>query len=152
MIGLCGLSVFIGALLARGWGGPESFRYAMTRCCATVVSLFGGYFLAAWAVNEVRARWLRIGNDMQLARCFAGYAFVVTFVLQAVVGVLPDFSIIAWFVEFYTVYIVWAGSRQLMQVPERLRLRFTIVSSVLLIACPLAVRLLFDALAPSLDS
>ena len=31
MIGLCGLSVFLGSLFSRGWGGPESFRYAMTQ-------------------------------------------------------------------------------------------------------------------------
>ena len=29
MIGLCGLSVFIGSLMAKGWGGPQSFQYAM---------------------------------------------------------------------------------------------------------------------------
>lgn len=39
MIGLCGLSVFIGALLLKGWGGPQSFQYAMTQCCAVAVSL-----------------------------------------------------------------------------------------------------------------
>lgn len=44
MIGLCGLSVFIGSLVAKGWGGPQSFQYAMTQCCEVAVSLFGGYF------------------------------------------------------------------------------------------------------------
>ena len=34
MIGLCGLSVFIGSLLTNGWGGPQSFQIAMTNCCA----------------------------------------------------------------------------------------------------------------------
>ena len=42
MIGLCGLSIFIGSLVAKGWGGPQSFQYAMTQCCAVAVSLFGG--------------------------------------------------------------------------------------------------------------
>ena len=44
MIGLCGLSVFIGSLLTNGWGGPQSFQIAMTNCCAVAVALFGGYF------------------------------------------------------------------------------------------------------------
>ena len=30
MIGLCGLSVFIGSLLTNGWGGPQSFQIAKT--------------------------------------------------------------------------------------------------------------------------
>ena len=29
MIGLCGLSVFVGSLLTNGWGGPQSFQIAM---------------------------------------------------------------------------------------------------------------------------
>ena len=45
MIGLCGLSVFVGSLLTNGWGGPQSFQIAMTNCCAVAVALFGGYFL-----------------------------------------------------------------------------------------------------------
>ena len=53
MIGLCGLSVFIGALWTNGWGGPQSFQLAMTQCCAVAVALFGGYFLAAYAINPV---------------------------------------------------------------------------------------------------
>ena len=39
MIGLCGLSVFIGALWTNGWGGPQSFQLAMTQCCAVAVAL-----------------------------------------------------------------------------------------------------------------
>ena len=59
MIGLCGLSVFIGSLLAKGWSGPESFQFAMTQCCAVAVSLFAGYFLAATLINELRVRLLK---------------------------------------------------------------------------------------------
>ena len=47
MIGLCGLSVFIGSLLTNGWGGPQSFQIAMTNCCAVAVALFGGYAVSA---------------------------------------------------------------------------------------------------------
>ena len=58
MIGLCGLSVFIGSLLTNGWGGPQSFQIAMTNCCVVAVALFGGYFLAAYAINEMGTRML----------------------------------------------------------------------------------------------
>ena len=77
MIGLCGLSVFIGSLLAKGWGGPESFQYAMTQCCAVAVSLFGGYFLAAYLINGMRVKMFMMDSDMPLTQQFAGYALVV---------------------------------------------------------------------------
>ena len=147
MIGLCGLSVFIGALLSNDWSGAASFQYAMTQCCAVAVSLFGGYFLAAWAIDEMGRRFFDLPADIALARRFAGYALVILFVLQIITGILPDFGIIALFVEFYTVYIVWEGSVRMMHVSEKLRLRFTVLSSILLIACPALVRLLFNELS-----
>ena len=50
MIGLCGLSVFIGTFIGNT-AGVSAFQIAMTRCCATFVSLFGGFFLASYLIN-----------------------------------------------------------------------------------------------------
>ncbi len=146
MIGLCGLSVFIGSLLLKGWSGPESFQYAMTQCCAVAVSLFGGYFLAAYLINALRVRLFMQDDDINLTRQFAGYAMVVPFLLQIIIGVLPDFNIIAMLLQFYIVYVVWEGSRSLVEVEEKDRLRFTVISSILLIVCPAVIQLLFNKL------
>ena len=146
MIGLCGLSVFIGSLLLKGWSGPESFQYAMTQCCAVAVSLFGGYFLAAYLINALRVRLFMQDDDINLTRQFAGYAMVVPFLLQIIIGVLPDFNIIAMLLQFYIVYVVWEGSRSLMEVEEKDRLRFTVISSILQIVCPAVIQLLFNKL------
>ena len=146
MIGLCGLSVFIGALLLKGWGGPQSFQYAMTQCCAVAVSLFGGYFLAAYLINELRVRLFMQENDLRLTQQFAGYALVVPFLLQIIIGVLPDFVIIAMLFQFYIVYIVWEGSKGLLQIAEKDRLRFTILASALLLLCPVVIQFVFNKL------
>lgn len=146
MIGLCGLSVFIGSLLAKGWSGPESFQFAMTQCCAVAVSLFAGYFLAATLINELRVRLLKQETDVFLCRQFAGYALVVSFLLQIIIGVLPDFNIIAVLLQFYIVYVVWEGSVTLMQVTEKERLRFTLLSSMLLLLCPALIQFVFNQL------
>lgn len=146
MIGLCGLSVFIGSLLLKGWSGPESFQYAMTQCCAVAVSLFGGYFLAAYLINTLRVHLFMQDDDINLTRQFAGYALVVPFLLQIIIGVLPDFHIIAMLLQFYIVYVVWEGSRSLMEVEEKDRLRFTVIASILLIVCPEVIQLLFNKL------
>ena len=144
MIGLCGLSVFIGSLIAKGWGGPQSFQYAMTQCCAVAVSLFGGYFLAAYLINGLRVRMFAMDNDIPLTQQFAGYALVVPFLLKIIIGILPDFSIIALLLQFYIVYVVWEGSAILMKIAEKDRLRFTILSSILLIACPAVIEFIFN--------
>ena len=146
MIGLCGLSVFIGTLLDDGWGGPESFRVAMTRCCAVAVALFGGYFLAAWLINAFRTRFLRLPADLPGAWQFAGYALVVIFLLRIVIGLLPDFQVIALLLQFYTLYVVWEGSRVLLDIADAQRLRFTLVSTLLLILCPWLIEWVFNEL------
>ncbi len=146
MIGLCGLSVFIGTLLAKGWSGPQSFQYAMTQCCAVAVSLFGGYFLAAYLINGLRVRMFRMDNDIPLTQQFSGYALVVPFLLKIIIGILPDFNIIALLLQFYIVYVVWEGSAILMKVTEKDRLRFTILSSILLIVCPAVIEFIFNKL------
>lgn len=151
MIGLCGLSVFIGSLITMGWGGPQSFQFAMTQCCAVAVSLFGGYFLAAYLINELRVRLLKMDSDMPLTQQFAGYALVVLFLLKIIIGILPDFKILALLLQFYIIYVVWEGSEKVMQVAEKDRLRFTILSSILLLACPFFIEWIFNKLTVVLN-
>ena len=137
MIGLCGLSVFIGSWVAKG--------------CAVAVSLFGGYFLAAYLINGLRVRMFAMDNDIPLVQQFAGYALVVSFMLKIIIGILPDFSIIALLLQFYIVYVVWEGSAILMKIAEKDRLRFTILSSMLLIACPAVIEFVFNKLTVVLN-
>lgn len=151
MIGLCGLSVFIGSLLTNGWGGPQSFQIAMTNCCAVAVALFGGYFLAAYAINEMGVRMFGLSANVPLMQQFAGYALVVPFMLQIVTGLLPDFRIIAWLLQFYIVYVVWEGIPVLMNIDEKKRLKFTLLSSVLLILCPMVIQIVFNKLTAVLN-
>ncbi len=151
MIGLCGLSVFIGSLLTMGWGGPQSFQYAMTRCCAVAVALFGGYFLAAYLINVMGVRWMRMPDQLPVMQQFAGYALVVVFLLRIVLGILPDFQIIAILLQFYTVYIVWEGSVRLLRVTDANRLRFTLMTSVVLIVCPMVIEWIFNELTVVLN-
>ena len=151
MIGLCGLSFFIGSLFTNGWSGPESFQIAMTRCCAVAVALFGGYFLAAYAINELRVRLFEGNSDMQLAQQFAGYALVVTFVVWTINGLMPDFSIVGWIFQFYIVYVVWEGVPVLLKIDEKRRFKFTILSSLLLLICPILIEFVFNKLTMILN-
>lgn len=151
MIGLCGLSVFIGSLWTMGWGGPQSFQYAMTQCCAVAVSLFGGYFLASYLINGLRVRMFMMDSDIPLTQQFAGYALVVLFMLKIIIGILPDFRVVSWLLQFYIVYVVWEGSAKVMQVAEKDRLSFTLLSSFLLIACPVVIEWMFNKLTVVLN-
>lgn len=151
MIGLCGLSVFLGTIFSMGWSGPQSFQMAMTKCCAVAVSLFGGYYLAAYLLNEVSMRMLGRDDDHLLMQQFAGYAMVVPFALQIIIGLLPDFNIVAILLQFYIAVLIWEGSERLLKIEEKERLRFTIFATILLIGCPAIILFVFNKLTAVLN-
>ncbi|NCC09959.1 MAG: YIP1 family protein [Bacteroidia bacterium] len=146
MIGLCGLSFFIGTLATNGWGGPQSFQMAMQTCCAVAVSLFGGYFLAAYVINLLAVKFFAMPNAPLRTQVFAGYALVVIFLLQIIMGILPSFKIISYFLQLYTVYVVWEGAPLMMRVTEQNRLRLTFVAAFSLMACPWVIQVVFNQL------
>ena len=71
--------------------------------------------------------------------------------LRMVLGILPDFQIIAMLLQFYTVYVAWEGSARLLQVSDANRLRFTLTASVLLIVCPMLIEWIFNRLTIMLN-
>lgn len=146
MIGLCALAVFLGTLFTHGWGGPESFQLAMTRCCVVAVALFGGFYLAAYIINIVGEKMCGLPNDNVKAQQFAGYSLAVTFLTYIVTGFFPDLSFIALVVQLYIVYIVWEGVPVIMGITENFRLRYTLIVSSLLILCPWVIQFLFNKL------
>lgn len=151
MIGLCGLSVFIGTIFSKGWSEPQSFQEAMTKCCAVAVSLFGGYYLAAYLLNEVSMRMLGREDNRLLMQQFAGYAMVVPFMLQIIIGLMPEFSIVAILLQFYIAFIIWEACETLLQIAEKERLRFTIIAMALLIGCPAIIQFIFNKLTAVLN-
>ena len=77
LIGLCGLSTFIGAFVGKGMNA-DVFQVALTQCCAVAVALFGGFFLAAYLMGRLHMRWLRQRVDPDVMLTFVGYSMVVS--------------------------------------------------------------------------
>jgi hypothetical protein len=147
MIGLCGFAVFVHSLWKMGWSSPESFQMAMIECCSIAVSLFGGYFLAAFVINQLGIRRFRLENDIPLIQQFGGYALAITFLIQIVIGLFPEFHIIGWIFQFYIIYVVWEGVPVVIkEIEEKDRLSFTILTSIILVACPTLIQLIFNTL------
>lgn len=145
MIGLCGLSVFIGTFIGNT-AGVSAFQIAMTRCCATFVSLFGGFFLSSYLTDLLGKKMLDREEETDLNRLFVGYGMVVIFVLNIISG-LFSISILHWILQFYTVFVVYEGARSLMNVDERNLTRYTLCASVIIMICPSLIATVFDKLS-----
>lgn len=145
MIGLCGLSVFAGTFIGNT-AGVDAFHIAMTRCCATFVSLFGGFFLAAYLTNLMGKELFERDDELDLNRQFVGYAMVVVFVLEVITG-LFSISILRTILQFYTVFVVYEGARSLMKVAEKNLTRYSLLASVVIMICPNLIAFVFDKLS-----
>ena len=145
LIGLCGLSVFVGTFIGNT-AGVSAFQIAMTRCCATFVSLFGGFFLASYLTNLWGKNALGRDDEKELNQQFVGYAMVVTFVLDIISG-LFSISLLHWIFQFYTVFVVYEGARTLMGVDEKNLTRYSLIASVIIIVCPGLIATVFDKLS-----
>lgn len=145
MIGLCGLSVFFGTFIGNT-AGVSAFQIAMTRCCATFVSLFGGFFLASYLTNLLGRQILGREDNVELNQQFVGYAMVVTFVLEMITG-LFSLSILRWILQFYTVFVVYEGAGSLMKVEKKDLTRYSLVASVIIMICPGLIAMIFDKLS-----
>ena len=145
LIGLCGLSVFLGTFIGNA-AGVSSFQIAMTRCCAIFVSLFGGFFLASYLTNLLGEKMLDREDETDLNRQLVGYGMVVIFVLEIVSG-LFSISILHWILQFYTVFVVYEGARSLMNVDEKNLTRYALCASVIIMLCPILIAYVFDELS-----
>lgn len=147
MLSFCGLSYLIGSLLSSGWSGPQSFQIAMISCIAVAVGLFGTFFITAYTMNQVAVKSMKAEDNFLKMQQFVGYSMVVVFVLKLLLGLLPDFGIISFLLMIYTVYIVWEGSRVVLDIPENNRLTFTSITSIMIIVMPIALEMVFKKLS-----
>lgn len=145
MIGLCGLSVFVGTFIGNT-AGASAFQIAMTRCCATFVSLFGGFFLASYLTNLLGKQLLNREDETEKTRLFIGYGMVVIFVLEIISG-LFSISILHWILQFYTVFVVYEGARTLMTVDAKDMTRYSLIVSLITIVCPGLINVIFNKLS-----
>lgn len=77
--------------------------------------------------------------DRKITDCLTGYSMVVVMLLNICLGLFPNFRIIGWIAQFYTVKIVWDGATVLMRIKEDKRLGYTMMVSLLIIFTPVVM-------------
>lgn len=149
LIGLCGLSEFIGSLIGRDLSALM-FQVALTRCCALAVALFGGFFLSAYILGKLGTRWLKMTDAYRRMLIFVGYSMVVIFVLN-IVSSLFSIVILHWILQIYTIVVVFEGVRRWLEVPERQQVLFTLFATITILVCPMFIEYVFNELTVFLN-
>ena len=149
LIGLCGLSEFIGVFIGREFSSLM-FQVALTRCCAVAVALFGGFFLSAYVHTRSRVHWLKAGSMRGKMQVFTGYSMVVTFVLTIVSG-LFSIALLHWILQVYTVFVVFEGARRWLMLSQAWQIPFTLVATLVILFCPMLIEYVFNQLSVILN-
>ena len=149
LIGLCGLSEFIGTFIGKDFSSIM-FQIALTRCCAVAVALFGGFFLSAYLLDKLNRKWLGRKDSYDRMLVFVGYSMVVTFVLNIVSG-LFSIVLLHWILQIYTIVIVFEGVRRWLKIPEYSQAAFTVVATVIILVCPALIEFIFNKLSVILN-
>lgn len=149
MIALACLSTFLGGVFGNGFGA-ESFYPATVRMGVQFLTLFFTYHLSAFVVARLSPHYMPDDVDNGKTELLAGYSMVVVLLLEMCLGLFPNFRIIAWIAQFYTVKIVWDGAAVLLRIPEERRLVYTMVVSVIIIIVPIVIGRIISALSVNL--
>jgi hypothetical protein len=78
---------------------------------------------------------------------FTGYSMVVLLCLDICLGLFPEFRILAFIAQFYTLKIVWDGAAVLMKIGEERRLAYTMVVAVILMLMPFVINKIMGSLS-----
>lgn len=142
LIGLCGLSEFLGALIGHDFSALV-FQFAMTRCCAVAVSLFGGFFLSAYLLDKINSRWTKTLVSLEQMQVFVGFSMVVIFVLNIISG-LVSIVVLHWILQIYTIVVVFEGTRRWLRIDENMQTGFSVASTIVILVCPALIEFLFN--------
>ena len=147
-IGLITLATFAGILFTRK---GFDLQMALKESIVIVLSMFGGFFLASFFVNEIWKKVFHREHNMKLCQCFVGYSSSLIYMLNIVSNLLPEFFFLRILV-LYTIYIVWEGAIPYMDIKESEQLKFAGITTMIILLTPLAIEFIAGLLMPGLNN
>jgi hypothetical protein len=146
LLGLTALAAFTGVLCSRK---EFSVEIALKSAIKATTSMMAGYFLAARLLNELWQVLFRRPANLRDWYCFTGYASAPMFALNMALALVPEFFFLRVGV-LYTAFVIWEGAVPYLSVRDDERLKFTVITSTLVIVAPLAIDYLLFLLMPGL--
>jgi len=147
-MGLIILAAFLGVLFSSR---ENDLQIALKESIVTLLSVFGGFFLASYLVNEIWRSMLHREPNIKLCQRFVGYSSALMYCLNIVLSLFPDFFFLR-FLLIYTIYIVWEGAIPYLGVKEPEQLQFVGFSTVIILVMPIVIAFILRLLMPGLNN
>ena len=141
LIGLCGLSMFVGTFFG-GEISNDVFQIALTRCCSVCVALFCGFYVTAYILDKFTRRLFGWRGEHDTMNLFTAYSMTVTFVIYFLDGLFYN-AVLHWFLLLYTTVLVYEGAKHLVRIKEERLVAYTVMATLVVIACPTIIEFIF---------
>ena len=161
LLALSAIADFIGRffMLDSSIGTNKAIQIMLTNTASTVISLFGGLFLACLIIETLSSQVLQFDLKRESSLKLVGYGLTLTFLNYIVVSLIPDFRLILFLLQIYTIYILWEGVPVLLPIHSKkgnllgkdLRLSITITLFFVILLAPMLVGILFSILTKLLN-
>ena len=112
IFGFIAITTFIGGMWLTENGG---IHWALKQAIVVVSALFGGFYLALYALNELFPRF-GLAKNLNTAQQFLGYSSVVLYLLFLIMPLLSSELTFLWIFVIYTLYIVYVGTEEYLSV------------------------------------
>lgn len=146
LLGLTTFASFLGNLLHHK---EMSIEFALKATSVTFVSLFAGFFLAAFLLNEAMKYFFGQKDDLSSSRLFVGYVSSCSYMILMAQALVPELFFLK-FALLYLLYIIWIGSDHFMGIHEKHKIKFLIISTFVLAFSPYLVEKAMLILMPGL--
>lgn len=151
LIAMACVVTLVGKIIGSGFES-QSVYPAVIRMIDVSLTLYFSYIISVFVVSKIAPRFTvmpDVADDR--TKLFVGYSMVVILVLEICLGLFPNFRIIGWIAQFYTVKIVWDGATIMLRIPEERRLGFTMAVSIIIIFLPMILHRIVSLLLLSVN-
>lgn len=127
------VATFIGSILFHT-GYHLTFGYLFARIVTSLALSGGVMYLSAYFINETVERFGGIRNLDASVR-LASYSWTAFFFFYALACILSLFplNVLFYICSLYSVYLYYTGISPMLSVPENNRIRFTIISVIIML-------------------
>ncbi|MEG0948106.1 MAG: hypothetical protein RR212_05360 [Bacteroidales bacterium] len=147
LLGLTTLATFVGILWNRK--GFE-LEYALKSASLTLMTLFAAFFLSSFVLNKLFVRFFKQADNLQHTQHFVGYVLSFSYVIHMLMALLPALFFLKFGV-LYIPYIIWVGSESFIQIEEKNRIRFMVITTAVLFILPSVIEKVLLFLMPRLS-
>lgn len=147
LLGFAALCAFIGELLGNG---ESNIQNSLKSATVVLTSLFAGYHLASFLVKQASNRWFKLQGDIKYFQRFVGYSMSITFVINAILELMPDLFFIR-IANLAVFYIMWSAVEVFIEIEDSKRVAFSSVTTAFILVSPLIIEKILFTLMPGIQ-